>query len=450
LKRLLIITVITLVSLALLITLALRLTLGASPGAPLFDVAGGMAAKLGCSGRYITGLSAEQVSADLKSYSGAYGLVDITNIDEEKRVMARLPPGASHSATYRAGIGCTLDIGDTGALDKINLPQRIDLAGPPSSDKLNSLLATQLQTDNAAGRQTRALLVMHNNQIVGEAHASGFDADTPHLGWSMGKSLISVLLGRLEAQGKLKVEETALFPQWSDERSQIALEDMLHMTSGLKFDEIYAPGSDATRMLFNEYSAASVALAQPAIHTPGSQFAYSSGTTNLLSQLLYERVGGTLLSPLGMSHTIVESDPSGVFVGSSYVYASARDWALLGNLLGNNGNHNGKQLLTQSWIQRATQPNKSSNEPRYGYQLWLNRGGDELRWPDLPADAYAMRGNRAQIVMVVPSRAGVRDPTLPTRFSMPGCRHSPTWPLQRLGLHRRVPRSRMSSKISLR
>jgi len=108
-----------------------------------------------------------------------------------------------------------------------------------------------------------------------------------------------------------------------------------------------------------------------------------------------------------MNHTIVESDPSGVFVGSSYVYASARDWGVLGNLLANDGMHNGKRLLTEDWLRTATQPNASANEPRYGYQLWLNRGGSELRWPDLPADAYAMRGNRAQVVMMIPSRSAV-------------------------------------------
>lgn len=416
-KRLVLITAVTLVAVALIGALVLRVTLGASPGA-LFDVAGGMAAKLGCSGRYISGLSPEQVRSDLKSYSGAYGLVNVTNDDRENRVAANLPPGATHTASFREGIGCTLDIGDTSALDAVNLPRPVSSHVPTNSGELNALLKSRLDTDNTEGRQTRALLVMHNNQVVGEANASGFDSTTPHLGWSMGKSLISIVLGRLEAQGKLSVEETNLFPQWTDARSEISIADLLHMTSGLKFDEVYAPGSDATRMLFNEYSAAAVARDQSAIYPPGSHFAYSSGTTNLLSKLLFERVGGTpaaaysylhsaLLGPLGLSHTIVESDPSGVFVGSSYVYASARDWAVLGNLLGNNGNHNGRQLLKPSWVERATQPNSAGNEPRYGYHLWLNRGGDELRWPNLPADAYAMRGNRAQIVMVVPSRNAV-------------------------------------------
>lgn len=130
---------------------------------------------------------------------------------------------------------------------------------------------------------------------------------------------------------------------------------------------------------------------------------------------MLERVGGTtaaayeflhakLLAPLGMANTIVEPDPSGVFVGSSYVYASARDWAQLGQLMVADGVHAGKRLLSSDWIHRATQPNRSENEPRYGYQFWLNAGGAELRWPNLPEDAFAMQGNREQIVLMIPSR----------------------------------------------
>lgn len=407
------------VSVLLIGALVLRFGLGISAPSlgAVFDVAGGMAAKLGCSGRYLSGLSPEQMQKDLATYSSAYGWVKITNIDAEARVEARLPPGAIHSATYRPGLGCTLDIGDTSALDEVNLPNRTG-AALPNSGKNDKQLLQQLQADNDKSLQTRALLVMQNGEITGEAYGDGITRDTPLLGWSMGKSLIAILLGRLEAAGQLAVTENNLFADWNDERSKISIANLLQMSSGLKFDEVYAPGSDATRMLFNSYSAASVAQAMPAVHEPGSHFAYSSGTTNILSQLLFERLGGSpaagyawlhenLLQPLGMNHTIVESDPSGVFVGSSYVYASARDWAKLGQLLVSGGVYNGKQLLSPDWITRATTPNASANEPRYGYQLWLNRGGDELRWPDLPADAFAMQGNRAQMVLMIPSKQTV-------------------------------------------
>lgn len=418
-KRFLLIVVGLVATLLLIGALVLRFGLGIGVPSPteVFNVAGGMAAKLGCSARHLTGLSPAQVTADLKSYSSAYGWVNITNIDDEGRVEARLPPGDAHSATYRAGLGCTLDIGDTRALDEVNLPQRVS-AQPRNTGEHNELLTSQLRNDNSHKNkdyQTRALLIMHNGQIVGEAHADGFNRNTPHLGWSMGKSLISILLGQLEQAGQLDVTQQQLFADWSDERQQISIADLLHMTSGLDFEEQYLPGSDATRMLFNEYSASSVALAKPAVHEPGTHFAYSSGTSNILSRLLFDRLGGspanayawlhnTLLGPLDMNHTIVEPDPSGVFVGSSYVYASASDWGKLGQLLVAGGMHKGRQLLSPDWIQRATTPNSSTNERRYGYQLWLNRGGPELRWPDLPEDAFAMQGNRAQIVLMIPSR----------------------------------------------
>ncbi len=402
--------------------LFLRFGLGVSLPAPgaVFDIAGGMAAKLGCSGRYITGLDLEQVKEDLKSYSSLYGHIYISNDDDRKQVSARFSPGGTHSATYRDGIGCSLDIGDVTALDKLNtsawLQPKSGLA--TNTGAADAQLLAQLNADNEQGLQTRALLLMQNGEVIGEAYSEGFDKTTPHLGWSMGKSLIAILFGRLEAKTNLQVSQTGLFAQWQDERKNLSIENLLNMTSGLEFGEVYAPGSDATRMLFNEYSASNVALEKPLVHPPGTHFAYSSGTTNMLSRFLFDQLGGTtesayeflhseLLNPLGLTHTLVEPDPSGVFVGSSYVYASARDWAQLGALLVADGIHNGERLLTTDWINRATTPNNSINEPRYGYQLWLNRGGDELRWPDLPEDAFAMQGNRAQIVLMIPSQKRV-------------------------------------------
>ena len=191
------------------------------------------------------------------------------------------------------------------------------------------------------------------------------------------------------------------------------MENLLQMSSGLAFNEVYVPGSDATRMLFNAYSAAAVALDKPLEHQPGRHFSYSSGTTNLLSALLVERLGGTqgaidylysdFLAPLGMTRTVFEPDPSGVFVGSSYIYASARDWGRLGQLMLEDGELNGVRLLPTDWVARASRPSVALNDPRYGYQFWLNRGGEKLRWHGLPEDAYAMMGNRGQVVMIIPS-----------------------------------------------
>ena len=104
----------------------------------------------------------------------------------------------------------------------------------------------------------------------------------------MGKSLVAMLFGRLEQKTNLNVAQTKLFDEWQDERSNISLKALLNMSSGLQFDEVYAPGSDATRMLFNEHSASAVPLGKPLAHPTGSHFAYSSGTTNLLSRFLVD------------------------------------------------------------------------------------------------------------------------------------------------------------------
>lgn len=390
------------------------------------EVGTGMGAKLACSGRYVTGLSDEQILADLASYSPAVKILDVEYDDAQQLAHVSLFGLSKTVARHRPGLGCTLEIGDTSPLDEINVPvlpaskqvwprgeaaTEIDVEVQARTDEI-------LRRDNHAGLHTRGLVVIHEGRLTAESYGDTFSASTQFLGWSMGKSLTSIMLGHLEFTGKLSLAETNLFPVWSsDTRRDISVEHLLRMSSGLEFDETYAPGSDATRMLFAAHSASQVAVAKPVVFSPGAHFAYSSGTANLLAQLLVDRLGGTqgavhflvrrIFGPLGISHMTIEPDPSGVFVGSSYVYGTARDWARLGQLMLNGGELNGTRLVTPEWVARAVRPNVSDNEPRYGYQFWLNRGGDRLRWPALPADAYAMSGNRQQTVMVVPSKHAV-------------------------------------------
>jgi CubicO group peptidase (beta-lactamase class C family) len=108
-----------------------------------------------------------------------------------------------------------------------------------------------------------------------------------------------------------------------------------------------------------------------------------------------------------MQHAFLEPDPSGVFVASSYAYLSARDWARLGQLMLNGGVLNNQRIISRDWVEQAREPNTSSNDRRYGYQFWLNDGGAQPRWPELPSDSFAMLGNRMQVVMVVPSHHAV-------------------------------------------
>ena len=390
------------------------------------EVGTGIGAKLACSGRFISGQEPGQIKSDLASYTPATHLLNVQYDEARKRTTVSLFGMGTVSAQYRPGIGCTLERGDTSALDQLTVPDLAKTVGPwPAGEEtphlrsnLQQLSDTLLASDNASALQTRALLVVHNGQLVAESYAADVGPKTPLLGWSMAKSLTGIMLGHLEMLGQLDVTESQLFTEWvGSDRDSITLEDMLQMSSGLDFSEIYAPGSDATRMLFTAYSASDVALSSQLIHPPGTHFYYSSGTTNILARLLTQRLGGPqaavsflhqhIFAPLGMRHAILELDPSGVFVGSSYIYASGRDWARLGQLMLAEGVLNGIRVVSADWVARAQQPNRSTNDPRYGYQFWLNGGGETLRWPDLPADAYAMNGNRAQSVVIVPSADAV-------------------------------------------
>src|SRR5690606_8864046 len=106
---------------------------------------------------------------------------------------------------------------------------------------------------------------------------------------------------------------------------------------------------------------------------------------------------------LGFQNAVFETDAAGVFVGSSYFYAAARDWARLGQLMLNGGVLNGHRVVSREWVSQSVTPNASENTRAYGYQWWLNAGDAALRWPDLPADAFAAQGNRQQVLMVIPS-----------------------------------------------
>ncbi|MDP6095716.1 MAG: serine hydrolase [Gammaproteobacteria bacterium] len=414
-------------SLAVLIGVA---SLAGFPPAYLYSapaVASGIGAKLLCSARYVTGFSQQQAFDDLVQYSPILELLTFEFDEPGGAVTTSLLGLSEKTATYLSGMGCAIDyagFGQRAAINTNTVGTRIPTTGNqawPLGDtvsapdvSMQSLLATQVQQDNTLGLNTRALLVLHESKILAEAYAQGTDETTPLLGWSMAKSLNSIMLGNLELRGKLDLNNVPGFPTWGeDARSQIRISDMLTMTDGLAFSEEYNPGDDATAMLFTVPSTSSYVMEKQAQHAPGTFFNYSSGTANLLSRLYQETLGSpqdayddyltNIFDPLGFQNAIFEVDASGVFVGSSYFYASARDWARIGQLMLNRGIINGQRLVSEDWIDRATRPNNSENQRAYGYQWWLNRGNENLRWRSLPEDAFSAQGNRQQYLMVIPS-----------------------------------------------
>lgn len=390
----------------------------AAPG-----VATGIGSKLLCSSRYVSGFSQQQSFDDLVQYSGILQELRIEYDEAQKSVTTSLFGFSEKTASYIPSIGCAVDysgFGQRAALQTERVPAS-DAPWPAgntvgtAAPEIQNLLEKLLASDNEEGFNTRALLVAHRGRVIAEAYGQGADADTPLLGWSMAKSLMAIMLANLEYRGILDLDSSPEFKPWQDdERSQIRIIDMLTMTDGLDFSEEYNPGDDATAMLFTEPSSSDFVMQKTANYAPGIHFNYSSGTASLLARIYFDKAGGNqgnyddymenIHQAFAFQDAIFETDASGVFMGSSYLYASARDWARIGLLMLYDGVINGRRIVADDWVERATAANTSENQKAYGYQWWLNRGNTELRWADLPQDAFSAEGNRRQYLMVVPSQ----------------------------------------------
>jgi CubicO group peptidase (beta-lactamase class C family) len=118
-----------------------------------------------------------------------------------------------------------------------------------------------------------------------------------------------------------------------------------------------------------------------------------------------------LIDPTGMTSAIIEPDETGNFVGSSYCYATARDWARFGLLFLDRGTINGHRILPESFVDFVRTPAPADSRKGYGGHFWLNGlaepGSTRRQFPHLPADAYAAEGHNDEFVNIFPSRSAV-------------------------------------------
>lgn len=412
----------------------------------LSRIGAGYKAKITCSEVFVAGRDAQTVIAD--EFGGIDPMMDkiTVKIDAGKKTARAAGPLGLGRATalYREGYGCTLANG--GRIHA--LPERAPALGethpwpeaPPASETalpwvdyeaLDHALTKAFQ-ENAANN--RSVLVIANGKIIGERYADGFTRDTRFLSWSAAKSVTATLVGAAVLRGYLNVDDPAPVAEWQSDpaRSKITWNNLLHMQSGLEFEEIYSnPRSDVNRMLFEAADAGGVAAKKRAIHEPGEVGAYSSGTTNLISRTLrqvlaeagldfYQFAHDAILDPIGAAGVVLEPDASGTFIGSSFVYATTRDWARLGQLYLQGGVWNGQRLLPEGWSDYAATPASAANG-QYGAHFWLNYDGDDrIRdYPGVPEEMYYMSGHEGQYVMIIPSKNMIIVRTGMTRGTPP-------------------------------
>ncbi|MFO8074997.1 MAG: serine hydrolase, partial [Egibacteraceae bacterium] len=392
---------------------------------PVAPVATGYAAKTVCSATFLSGRSVDDALGDLPDNPLVPFL--LTSRDASEGTVTTTLLGGWGSTAHVSAYGCTLaddppdlppftgvgGTGDTGT----PWPEGGAPAAVPDgvrSDVLDAAVDGAFAEDDPQGRarNTRAVVVAHDGHLVAERYGEGFDADTPLLGWSMAKSVANAIVGRLVHEGLLDVADDDLLPRWSgDDRAAITVEHLLTMTDGLAFEEVYDPDTDATRMLFLPGSTGGYAADQPLVAEPGTQWAYSSGTTNILCDVAQSASGSgpeladeLVFDPVGMRSAVLEADADGGLVCSSFLYATARDWARFGQWFLQDGVWHGERLLPEGWVETSTAPVAVSGETPYGWKWWPNEGADgKLRMPSVPADAYWASGNEGQHLVVVPS-----------------------------------------------
>jgi CubicO group peptidase (beta-lactamase class C family) len=346
---------------------------------------------------------------------------------------------ASRKAIYRKGMGCSLVVEITEEdfrAQKVNLPARPainqDTLAWPEGNLVKDTVPTNVDQamiarvlDSAFAehgadrlRRTRAVVIVYDGKLIAERYAEGFNRHSRHTGWSMTKSVTNALVGILVKQGKLNPDAPAPIDLWQhDGRKKITLNDLMHASSGLNWEENYGGPSGATNMLFKKKDMGVYAADVAPLHKPGEVFYYSSGTTNIISRIVREAVGDdgyykfpyeALFYKTGMLNTTLEADAGGTFVGSSYCFAPARDWARFGLLYLNDGVFNGERILPEGWVKYTTTPAKGADRGQYGAQFWLNAGAagnpQQRYYPDVPTDLFWADGFEGQNVFIIPSK----------------------------------------------
>lgn len=346
---------------------------------------------------------------------------------------------AKRKAIYRKGLGCTLvnDISEKELKAQQFIPNEsgyinTDTIPWPQGDKISDTIPSNIDIEklkaavnNAFEEKdpkkkigTRAIIVLYDGKLIAEQYAPGFDRHSKMLGWSISKSITGSMAAILVKNKKLNISDPAPVGTWKDiqdPRHRITVEQLLQQTTGLDFEEIYSKPSEVITMLFSKGDMAGYVASLPLKNSPGSAFNYSSGNTNILQGLIRQIMGqdylrfpyDSLFNKIGMYSAILEPDASGTFIGSSYIYASARDYARFGLLYYNDGMWNGQRILSEGWVKKSSTPSAADKRKHYGYQFWINGYDKDLskRWyPDVPADMFFADGYGGQEVYIIPSK----------------------------------------------
>lgn len=410
----------------------------------------GLTAQSVCSGAFVAGRDAQEVfTADVAPQSPATQLVSFSADGQTKSVQAKFLGMFTREASLLPNRGCVLDLPpDPAAQPYTPTPPNPatwpvgDATTPPSQwgsgvnaaglQKVTDQVFQGAGDPNAAN--ARGFAVVHDGQLLIDQQAPGFENGTPLLGWSMTKTMNAMLFYKRATETGLDMNKLVVdsFPadrepnwvaQWraDPQKSKITVADVVFMRTGLDAEDDYGPTAKVVQMLYGEPSMAGFAASQPMIHDPGSYWAYSTGTSDILSQITWATfpddasywayTKNELYNPIGVTSGTFATDTLGTWVGGSYMWANAGDWARLGQLMLADGKWGEKQVVPTGWWKLASTPAMPDGEGHgYGAQTWIPGqpvGGECNTYPGVPQDTLTMDGHYGQVIAMVPSRNAV-------------------------------------------
>jgi len=396
---------------------------------PIIPIITGYSAKNLASGIFVAGRTQESLENVDLNFS--FIKFNKNKVDQEKKEVTSRFLWHRSRAVYIDGFGCTLVNGYTKdeilnrSYRKVKiLPENPDTIGWPAGDRVAdsipagvnmamlSSAVSKAFADTIPHKGTFAVMVVYKGQPLVEKYKTGLSSKNRFLSWSMAKSITNALTGILVKEGKIDINKPIGFPEWQkDDRRNITINNLLNMNSGLEWNEDYGNQSDVNNMLHKEGDFGTFTLNKSLVFPVGTTWVYSSGTTNLVSLIIRKTLGDdgeynvfprtALFNKIGMTSAIMEVDASGTFVGSSYVYATMRDYARFGLLYLNRGNWLGEQILPEGWADYSV-TEATGSDGQYGAFFWINKSG--IRFPDVPRDLFYCSGHDGQYIFIIPSK----------------------------------------------
>lgn len=283
---------------------------------------------------------------------------------------------------------------------------------PRSTPEAQGVSSSQiLEFIEAAHQQVNSMhsfMLVRHGHVVAEAWWDPETADKAHVLWSLSKSFTSTAVGFAVAEGKLKVDDLVLpfFPddapaEPSANLKAMTIHDLLSMSAGHQDELNWREAPDWAKAF----------LAHPVPHKPGTHFRYNTPATYMLSAIVQKVTGQTVLEylkprlfePLGIVDPQWDNSPQGISIGGYGLFVRTEDIAKFGQLYLQKGKWNGRQLISEEWVQQATSKQVTNGNDSdsdwnqgYGYQFWRCRH-----------NAFRGDGKDGQFCIVLPDQDAV-------------------------------------------